>query len=254
VALIIQDVHGVFVDVPFLEAVLGFAKTLPLTHLILNGDGVDFPMISKFTPHVSGNPRLAELQYEVDCTRDLILKPIRQALPNVDIVYILGNHEERLQKYLNGNAKPLASLRCLNFPELMGLPLLNIAYKDRFEVGGAFDGFIYHGKRYGKTASKLEVEHHKCNLICGHIHRDGFYQTTGYHRNVACWHFGHFADKDAVDLTCGFSEYQYWSQSAGILKNSKDAFSVERIYRQKGGFYYHDRFFPVKKNRSGRVP
>jgi len=246
VYLILQDLHGIFVDVDLLNLIIEFINHNRkfITHIIINGDGIDFFPISKFVQHVPKNPRALELQYELDCFRDYIMKPLRNSFKELDIIYIKGNHCARLEKSLASNSKPFSTLRCLQLPELLGFDKYNIKYYPKlYEVGGAFNGIIYHGSSHALNASQVELRKHKCNVIAGHIHRNTFCEEIGFNKIIRAYHLGHLANKNDIDINCKYSEFMYWQQSFGILKNSNHDYMFERINCNEKGFIYNEKYY-----------
>ena len=114
---------------------LEFCKDEQPDIIVLNGDIVDFYELSSFDK----NPqRLFNLQDEIDQCRNFLRK-LRFVCKSSKIVYILGNHEDRLRKVLWKDAKSLSSLRSLKFEELLGLEKLKIQLEPvSYTVNGCF--------------------------------------------------------------------------------------------------------------------
>lgn len=72
--------------------------------IILNGDVIDMFMLSRFTKGEGRNP-----MQEIEMCRDFLAR-VRKAAPKADIYYVIGNHEQRLEKYVLTKAPELASL------------------------------------------------------------------------------------------------------------------------------------------------
>lgn len=151
---------------------------------IAGSDGVDFYSLSKFDK----NPmRKKTLDYEVEAwTRGQLAW--QDAAPNAVAVFLIGNHEFRLQRYL-WRHEEIAELKALQIPNFLGLDRLGIVYdKSLHELANReiqFDNLlIKHGslvrKHSGYSArGELEKEFYQTNIITGHTHRGGVtYATT----------------------------------------------------------------------------
>lgn len=124
---------------------------------------------------------------------------LRHAAPNARIVFLAGNHEERLPRYLLDNAVAAFGLRKGNAPE--SWPVMSVPYLARmdehdikFLPGYPASAFwvndrlrIIHGDKVasgGSTAHKyLATE--KVSVIFGHIHRREYASRTREDRDGA---------------------------------------------------------------------
>ena len=189
--LIINDLHIPFQDKVAIELVLDFIRKKKLCRIILNGDIADCYEISRFDK----NPiRTTNLQWELDEVRAFLIN-LRDLCPKAEIVYIQGNHEARLRKYLWNKGKEVASLRCLDFKELLGLASLRIDYYEEGYWLGKL--YIYHGtlirKDSGATA-KAEFVKNGCSGISGHCHRDGKFGVRNQGGFFGWWENGCLCD------------------------------------------------------------
>src|SRR6185503_13997294 len=108
-----------FVDPLALRVFLDVARDVQPDTVVLNGDVVDFPQVSRFT-HMPGAGSLS-LQDEIDFTREKIVRRVREACPDAALLWVIGNHEHRLVRYLADTAPELASLRSLSWTSLLGV-------------------------------------------------------------------------------------------------------------------------------------
>jgi hypothetical protein len=138
--------------------------------LFLGGDHCDFYQISRFekTPD-----RVHKLQDDLDETYGLISGYREAAGPRCRIVYLAGNHEERLDKFILRHAEALWSLRSLSIHNLLGLKQLKIKYVP----GGvmAYEGVTFkHGNLVsGKSgySAYREMDTWWRPGVSGHTHR-----------------------------------------------------------------------------------
>ena len=106
----LSDIHYPFHDVRALDAAVNYGANLDPTVLLLAGDVVDLPDFSK---HPKLNRR-SFLEREMTIVVQQ-LDQFRQAFPKARIVWMEGNHEQRLKKYVIEKA-----------PELAGVPLMDV--------------------------------------------------------------------------------------------------------------------------------
>ena len=187
--LVGSDFHGQFVDPLALRVFLDVAKAVQPDTIVLNGDVLDFPQVSRFT-HMPGAGSLS-LQDELDYVREKIVRRVREAAPDAALLWTIGNHEHRLVRYLANTAPELASLRSLSWTELLGV--------DEFEVEMCFGGnfmaptqrqradnyrrrthavlhdclVVTHGQSIAQNAPAVEARRWGMSGTSGHTHRPG---------------------------------------------------------------------------------
>ena len=99
-----SDIHIPFQDDKAVACFVRYCKEKQPETIVLNGDVLDMFMLSKFTKGEGRNPL-----EEITMCRGL-LEMIRKACPTSEIYYVIGNHENRLEKYVLSKAPELASL------------------------------------------------------------------------------------------------------------------------------------------------
>jgi len=111
------DHHAQYYD-PFSWFVyLDTCKRIQPTVAGLGGDTLDCYSVSSYNTDPN---RLLSLQTELDHVRFKMLKPLREACPNSQIDFFLGNHEWRLWKILVSQMRgALAGLDSLQIPNLL---------------------------------------------------------------------------------------------------------------------------------------
>lgn len=163
--------------------------------VVLVGDNLDGAELGKYrtTPAYQQTTQAA-----IDRLASLCAE-LRDVAPNARIVWLAGNHEERLPRYILDNAVAAFGLRKGNAPE--SWPVLSLPYLTRMDEHGVeyLPGYpasafwvndrlrIIHGDRVasgGSTAHKyLSTE--KVSVIYGHIHRREYASRTREDRDGA---------------------------------------------------------------------
>lgn len=187
--LVGSDFHGQFVDPLALRVFLDVAKDIQPDTIVLNGDILDFPQVSRFT-HMPGAGNLS-LQDELDFVRENIVRRVREAAPDAALIWTIGNHEHRMIRYLANTAPALASLRSLSWTELLGVD----KYSVEMCFGGSFmaptqrqraDNYrrrtsavlhgclvVTHGQSIAANAPAVEARRWGISGTSGHTHRPG---------------------------------------------------------------------------------
>ena len=163
--------------------------------VVLVGDNLDAAELGKYrtTPAFQRTT-----QASIDRLATLCAE-LRDAAPNARIVWLAGNHEERLPNYILDNAVAAYGLRKGNAPE--SWPVLSIPYLCHFDLYGVeyLPGYpassfwindrlrVIHGDKVasgGSTAHKyLNTE--KVSVVYGHIHRREYGARTREDRDGA---------------------------------------------------------------------
>jgi len=182
--MIISDLHGEFMDKDVFELTKAYMKDYKPDTLVINGDMLDFYSLSTFDK----NPeRKYDLQSELTTGRE-ILRDLRKTVgPKCKMVYIEGNHENRLQKYLWRNPE-LFNLPDLKLDKLLRLSKYNVEFvavdndywrntNGHYKIG---DAIITHGDNrtngtsvsgYAGYSAKNSMLKMQTSIVLGHVHR-----------------------------------------------------------------------------------
>ena len=240
--IIVNDTQIPFQDPKTLRAVHKFWDDFDPDLEVYNGDIIDLYSISSF----DRNPtRAFHLQDELDESYAWLFSRA-EANPNARRIFIEGNHEDRLRRFLWKEAADLSSLRVLNFEELMRfdeLEMEDLTYMSVLD----FLGFrIQHGWKAsgGSTPWPINVgrfmaQKEGSSGLCGHTHRASIYCWTtsrGSHSYVENGCLCRF------DLE--YAPFPNWQQAFtyGEVKNGKVHTKLVQIYPD--GFIANGEFYP----------
>lgn len=175
--LICGDVHVPYHDEAAVAACIRATKEFRPEVFVLNGDLLDFEALSRFL----SNPRtVSEPQAELDEGAAILRRFEAAAGPKCRRVFLLGNHEERLEKYLTKNAPHLLGLRSLNLSELLGLEGWTVVPYPQFHRIGSL--IVQHGVSYGSTTVDRNIAKFGGFDCCqGHSHRLSQRYVTSLH-------------------------------------------------------------------------
>lgn len=193
---IVPDIH-----VPYhSEELVGNAIEVckDASEIVFLGDLLDAYSLSSF----DRNPaRKATFKDEREIGREVLTK-FREANRSAPMDFILGNHEDRLRRYLWRRAPELADMPELTIRSQLQLDRLNIECHPT-------TGFRRYGRRFkhgekvrpraGQSAN-LEMDAHRCSGFTGHTHRMGdseLLDKEGVH--TSWWECGHLCDTTQAD-------------------------------------------------------
>lgn len=158
--------------------------------VILVGDNLDLPEFGKYRL----TPAFRQTTQATIDRGDLLCAELRDAAPDAEIVWLAGNHEERLPNYLLDNAEAAFGLRRGRRPEswpVMSVPFLlnmddyGIEYRPGYPASDAWvnerlrviHGDIVRGGKAGATAGAY-LQREKTSVIYGHKHSVEWAETT----------------------------------------------------------------------------
>lgn len=164
--VILSDIHFPYENFDAIEQASKFMEQYQPKYIILLGDVVDCYSLSRFDHDPK---RILSLQKEFDLA-SAYLTDLRENFPRARIIYIEGNHEKRLQKYLNSHPE-ISSLRTLTIPELLGLDSIGVEYLPNFYLG---DLYLTHGeivRKYSGQSARGEMDKNDYSGVSAHTHR-----------------------------------------------------------------------------------
>lgn len=167
-ALVLADVHIPHHNQEALEIALRYGRKIQPDLIILLGDMLDCYQISSY----SKDPSMPGMVEEFKQGR-AFLHRLRKMFPKARIVYCLGNHEARLEKYIFDHAGKIAGLVGDLMEHHLGTKELCIEVKrDPWMLGKLC---VLHGQqlngRGGVNIPDTLYRQLGVSAICGHFHR-----------------------------------------------------------------------------------
>lgn len=183
---------------------------------------------------------------------------------DVPQIWVEGNHEDRLTRYLLSGAPELAYLMVgddeaeatLSIPRLTGFDRYdNIkyvapygeVYEHRYNKGK--NKFLFkHGDKHGKYAAARELESNMENGMSGHNHRAQSIYNNTWDGPKAWWSMPALCNIKGADCPPGYmngSGYRNWQQGFGEVWFSKERalFEVQTHIIHEGGMVANGRQF-----------
>lgn len=201
--VVFSDVHVPFHDPMALQLVYRFISQTQPERIIINGDFLDCYTVS----HFSKDPRRGgSLADEFRVGREL-LRDLRRRAPDAHIIFISGNHEHRLHRYLINQARELAGLEGLSVEDQLKLGDLNIDWvpcsADRFidtyvRLGNLLVGHFDKAAQFSGYTAKALLDKYGLSLIQGHVHSFGVSNKTLADGPIMAWEGGCLCDLEPI--------------------------------------------------------
>ena len=226
-------------DESALNIALQIIKDTKPDQVILNGDNLDLPQFGKYAQE-------STFAQTLNATLDYVhqfLAQIRANAPDTKIVYLAGNHELRLSKYIMQYAEKLYGVRqagttekVLTIPFLLNLADVECEYKSGYPASEYWINNrlkAIHGKVVrpaGKTAAAI-VGAEETSTLFGHVHRHEYAARTAHNysgaRFVIAQSFGCLARIDGAVPSYGsgvdemtdmpIKNWENWQQGIGAV-------------------------------------
>jgi hypothetical protein len=191
--------------------VLEVGEFLQPHHLVVNGDLADFYSVSSHSKDPTRVQHLEDELDEVNAALDQL-----DALGATNKLFVEGNHENRLTRYLQDNAPAL--FKSIQIPQLFKLKARgweHTAYKDDTQIGKVT--FTHDVGVSGRNATfkALDTYHH--SVVTGHSHRLQYIvegDATGDMKLSA--QFGWLGDASKVDYMHRVNVRKNWALGFGF--------------------------------------
>lgn len=199
---ILSDIHIPFHDRDALYLALTWIKNFGPDCIVLNGDIVDCYQLSNFQK----DPEERRFSEELEELQNF-LSDLRAEFPKTEIVYKMGNHEERYERWLWDKGKDITGLKGDNGDELLSWETITHAKKyghkivtnKRIIKAGKLN--IGHGHEFGKSIfspvnpARGFYLRAKSSFIGGHYHQTSEHVERDLNGGITgCWSTGCLCD------------------------------------------------------------
>ncbi len=249
---VVSDLHAPEHDPHALDVALQVSRSVDLDRFIIAGDGMDVGSLSSHLPVANRPFRWVEERSEA-------VKPfiqIRESHPDIPIDYLIGNHEDRVERFLAGQAPQLQGL--FSMPYMLGLDDLNFTFPENNRVILANDQLmVKHGDKVRGEAGQsvaAEVRDAGMSVIMGHVHRHAYVpvtktsQTLGGKQPWVGIELGHLMNPRPSYIP--IEKTANWQQGCALITEyDNGVFNVELIPIFNGMGFFRGRMFSsrVKK-------
>jgi predicted phosphodiesterase len=231
---VLSDIHIPYHNQKALQsAVSHLKKHFKPTHILINGDFIDFHTISRWERDPKSRTLADECKIGVEC-----LSWLRGQFKNAEFTYKLGNHCERLDKYIWNKAPELWGLSNVQLRSVLEFEKFSIAEvgDQRPIMAGKLP--IFHGHELPRGQSSpvnpargayMRTAH---TMLMGHLHRPSTHTEPDMFKNdTTCWSTGCLCD-----CSPQYARINKWSHGFCHVEVEKDgAFNVHNFQITKGG-------------------
>lgn len=209
---IMSDIHVPYHSVDALNIAFDHLRKQRVDSILLNGDIIDFHKLSSFVH----DPESVDLVEELRILKEFLLS-LKSAFPKCKIFYKIGNHENRLQRYLKIKAPELFFLPYFDYEEFLGLKQLGISLIDDNQI--IFHGklAILHGHEIKLGAGAVNPARSlylkfKDSSVVGHLHRTSQHtEKTGTGKVISTWSLGCLCE-----LTPAYAPLNAWNHGFAL--------------------------------------
>ena len=209
--LFIPDCHHPYVDQKAWELLLKVGKFFKPQHVVILGDFADFYGVSS---HSKDPNRALKLKEEIEATKTALDQVV--ALGAKNNVFVAGNHEDRLERYLRDKAPELFNF--ISIPKILELKEKGFSYtpyKQAYKIGKL--NVTHDAGNAGRYAHYKSLDTFQHNVIIGHTHRIG-YAVEGDaqgNRHLTA-QLGWLGDVNEIDYMHQVKARKDWSLGFGI--------------------------------------
>jgi predicted phosphodiesterase len=231
-ALVLSDIHLPYHSISAISAAIQYAKERNPDVIILNGDTLDCHRLSRFVK----DPDKRNFAGELDSFQNFF-QVLRKQFPKAEIIFKLGNHEERYEHFLMEKASELIGVEEFLIEKIIHKRAEGvIVVKDKriIKAGGLN---ILHGHEFGGSIfSPVNVARGlflrgKVSALQGHNHQTSSHTETDMNgRITTTWSSGCLAELHPMYLPIN-----KWNHGFAMIEIDGDDFDVknERIHKGK---------------------
>jgi len=221
---ILSDIHLPYHDEAALIAAVNHLKDQKVNGLLLNGDTLDFHGVSFHEK----DPRARRISEEIETWKQFIAW-IKHEL-SCPIYFKIGNHEQRLVRYMQVKAPELLDLPNFNLSEILEFGkhgIIEIGSLQRIKAGKFT---IYHGHEFkgsgGVYPARWLALKSRISSAVGHFHKESqFTWKNSDGTDYVCYSFGCLCD-----LSPDYLPENDWTQGCAVLHI--DAKTGEYVMKQ----------------------
>jgi len=211
--LLVPDVHVPYEDARAWQLLLAVARSQSWSHVVVLGDFADCYAVSFHDKSPKRTGRIAE-ELVVVSER---LRELEDATKGARLVYIEGNHEQRLARYIARQAGALHGMRGLSYPEAVDLSSWHwVPYHQSYRIADL--DLTHDVGRAGVYAVRQSRQAYGSSIAIGHVHRMAVeHERTIDGRHMVGASFGWLGDAEAVDYRHRSLARREWVHGCGVV-------------------------------------
>jgi predicted phosphodiesterase len=223
--LILSDLHIPYHSLSSIRLAIRYGKDQGVNGILLNGDICDFYEVSRHDK----DPSKKKVVEEIHLTR-AFLAELRRLFPSAKIVYKIGNHETRLERYVMKNAPALQGIEQLQLRELLHMRELDIDCVENNQLLNIGQLAILHGNEFNTGGGGVNVARSLrlkagANVLFGNFHKTQSDYSTNIHRSI----HGGWSVGCLCDLSPKYFPFNNWNHGFAMVELSAGAFKVRNL-------------------------
>jgi len=230
--LIFSDTHFPYHDVRAITTMITDAKKREINSIILNGDILDFYALSKYQKHPGKRSVNDEIWQLVE-----FITILQDEFPSARIFYKIGNHEERLEKYLMLKAPELLDMEEYHLGEILkirGVQDVTVIQKQIIMAGKLP---VVHGHEFmgggsgGVNPARGLFLKSLSSALTSHFHRT----SSNSERDITDKLMSTFSIACLCDLHPEYALLNKWNHGFAYIDLDGDEFTIsnKKIYKEK---------------------
>jgi predicted phosphodiesterase len=232
--LLISDLHIPYHNISAITAALDYGKQEKVNTIIINGDLMDFYMMSRFEK----DPRKRSIKWEFDSTKEF-LRVLRRTFPDASIYWNKGNHDTRYEHFLMAKAPEIFDDPYYSMSERLKLSEERVTLIDDKTLIKAGKLFIHHGHLFFRgfmapvnSARGLFLKA-KQSMVCGHTHKISEHTETNLSAELTtCWSTGCLCEL-SPDYNPHSNNYSHGFAHIRVQDNGFFSLKNYRVYNGK---------------------
>lgn len=232
--LLLPDAHIPYHNDEAIGVALDYGFTRNPTHILINGDWMDFYQISDF----ERDPKKRSVADEIE-TGTQALRYLRKLAGDRPIIYKIGNHDDRLRRYIWRKAPELAGLPTITIQAMMEFDkhrIKMVASQQTTRVGKLP---IFHGHEFRFHFSPVNAARGlwnktSCSALCSHHHQVSSHpKKNAEGKLLTTWTTGCLCD-----LTPEWLPHNDWGHGFAIIDvDEHGAYDVQNLRIIEGKVY-----------------
>jgi predicted phosphodiesterase len=233
--LCLSDIHVPYHDQKALETALNFGMDEGADTVLLNGDFMDFFSVSRYET----DPRQRDLAGEIEMGREM-LQILRESFKGCQIIWKLGNHEERWEAFMYRKAPEILGVDDFELESILRCKQHNVRVIGEMRPLKVANLNILHGHEY-KYAISNPVNparglYNKAKALAtmGHLHQTSEHTENNINGKViTCWSSGCLCH-----LRPRYSPLNKWNHGFQFIDLTQDEDFILRNFKILNGRIY----------------
>jgi predicted phosphodiesterase len=231
--LVLSDIHFPYHDIDAIHTAVKHGIERDITAIYLNGDIVDFYMISRWNKVPGSTPMVKEKEL----LQEFVLWLSELGVP---IYYKLGNHEDRWRQWLINSIPEMYHDDHFSMEKYLGVDEYITDWIGNSQRALFGKLMVIHGHEFGGSffnpvnPARGLFMRAKCSVLAGHNHQSSHHaENTANRHEIGCWSVGCLSTLEPEYRPMAFTK---WNHGAAIVTVYNDGtFRVEnfRISKNK---------------------